>query len=103
MIDLGPTVADEYVYQVVDALDAVAAEVGKTVPQVALNWLLRRPTVATVIIGARNEEQLRQNLGAVGWELTVDQVARLDAASATTKAYPYWHQSGFGERNPSPV
>ena len=78
-------------------------ETGKTVPQVALNWLLQRPTVANVIIGARNEEQLRQNLGAVGWNLTAEQVARLDAATATTLAYPYWHQRGFGERNPPPV
>ncbi len=102
VVDSGPPVADEYVYKVVDALDIVAEETGKTVPQVALNWLLQRPTVATVVIGARNEEQLRQNLGAVGWKLTPEQVARLDAASATNLAYPYWHQSGF-DRNPSPV
>jgi aryl-alcohol dehydrogenase-like predicted oxidoreductase len=101
--DIGPQVADEYVYQVVDALDEVARETGKTVPQIALNWLLRRPSVASVIIGARNEEQLRQNLGAVGWELTPAQVAILDAASAVTLAYPYWHQRGFAERNPPPV
>jgi aryl-alcohol dehydrogenase-like predicted oxidoreductase len=101
--DIGPPVADEYLYRVVDALDGVAREAGKTVPQVALNWLLQRPTVANVIIGARNEEQLKQNLGAVGWNLTADQVARLDAASATPLAYPYWHQRGFAERNPPPV
>ncbi|MFQ6313817.1 aldo/keto reductase [Lysobacter capsici] len=101
--DMGPPVQDEYVYRVVDALDEIAAETGKTVPQIALNWLLQRPTVATVVIGARNEEQLKQNLGAAGWNLTPEQVARLDAASATAKAYPYWHQAGFGERNPSPV
>jgi aryl-alcohol dehydrogenase-like predicted oxidoreductase len=100
--DSGPPVDDEYLYRVVDALDAVAAETGKTVPQVALNWLLQRPTVATVVIGARNEEQLRQNLGAVGWNLTADQVARLDTASNKTMAYPYWHQYGFS-RNPWPV
>jgi aryl-alcohol dehydrogenase-like predicted oxidoreductase len=87
---------------VVDALDQVAQETGKTVPQIALNWLLTRPTVANVIVGARNEEQLRQNLAAVGWNLTPEQLARLDAASSTPKAYPYWHQSGF-DRNPSPV
>src|SRR5262245_17699649 len=103
VVDFGPPVQDEALYKVVDALDAVAAETGKTVPQVALNWLLRRPSVATVIIGARNEEQLRQNLGAVGWSLTPDQVASLDAASAITAAYPYWHQQGFVERNPPPV
>ena len=101
--DMGPPVADEHVYKVVDALDAVAAETGKTLPQVAINWLLRRPTVANVIVGARNEEQLKENLGAVGWSLTPEQVASLDAASAVTLAYPYWHQSGFKERNPSPV
>ncbi|HTJ93601.1 MAG TPA: aldo/keto reductase [Pararobbsia sp.] len=99
----GPPVPDEYLYRVVDALDEIAAETGKTIPQVALNWLLQRPTVSTLIIGARDEAQLRQNLGAIGWNLTPEQVAKLDAASATTKAYPYWHQSGFGERNPSPV
>ena len=100
--DAGPPVDDEYLYRVVDALDAVAAETGKTVPQVAINWLLSRPTVSTVIIGARNEEQLRQNLGSVGWNLTTEQIKRLDAASATKLPYPYFHQSGF-ERNPSPV
>jgi len=101
--DIAPPVSEEYLYRVVDALDAVAAETGKTVPQVALNWLLQRPTVATVIIGARNEEQLRQNLGAVGWSLTPAQVAQLEAASARTFPYPYYHQLGFGERNPFPA
>ena len=101
--DIGPPVPYEHLYNVVDALDEVARETGKTVPQIALNWVASRPSVATVIIGARNEEQLRQNLGAVGWQLTPAQIARLDAASAVTKAYPYWHQSGFKERNPFPV
>jgi aryl-alcohol dehydrogenase-like predicted oxidoreductase len=94
---------DEYLYQVVDALDEVAAETGKTVPQIALNWLLGRPTVSTLVIGARNEEQLRANLGAVGWKLTPEQVAKLDKASEPTLAYPYWHQRQFEERNPKPV
>ena len=95
---------EEYLYRVVDALDAVGKETGKTVPQIALNWLLGRPSVSSVIIGARNEEQLRQNLGAVGWKLTTAQVAKLDAASASVPAYPYWHQRGtFPERNPPPV
>ncbi|HEY5755138.1 MAG TPA: aldo/keto reductase [Steroidobacter sp.] len=102
-IDKGPQVADEYVYTVVDALDEVAKETGKTVPQIALNWLLQRPTVANVIVGARNEEQLKQNLGALGWNLTPEQVKKLDAASATPLAYPYWHQRDFKERNPPPV
>ena len=101
--EFGPPVADEYLYAVVDALDAVAKETSKTIPQVALNWLLQRPTVSSVIVGARNEEQLRQNLGAVGWNLTAEQVARLDRASAVTPVYPYWHQRNFTERNPLPV
>ena len=101
--DNGPQVEDEYLYRVVDALDAVAAETGRTVPQVALNWVLQRPTVSSVIVGARNEQQLRQNLGAVGWNLTADQVARLDAASERPKPYPYWHQASFKYRNPTPV
>jgi aryl-alcohol dehydrogenase-like predicted oxidoreductase len=96
-------VPDEYLYGVVDVLDAVAAETGRTVPQIALNWLLQRPTVSTLVIGARNEAQLRQNIGAVGWNLTSEQVARLDAASAVTPIYPYWHQRGFAERNPFPT
>jgi len=102
-IDAGPPVADEHLYKVVDALDAIAKETGKSVPQIALNWLLQRPTVATVVIGARNEEQLKQNLGAVGWNLTKEQVAKLDAASSVTPAYPYWHQRGFAARNPPAV
>lgn len=100
----GPQVADEHLFKVVDALDAVAKETGRTVAQIALNWLLQRPTVASVIVGARNEEQLRQNLGAVGWKLSAEQLAALDRGSATQKAYPYWHQeSTFAERNPPPV
>ncbi|MCC3327148.1 aldo/keto reductase [Nocardia abscessus] len=88
--EAGPPVDEEKLYDVVDVLDELAAETGKTVPQIALNWLLRRPTVATVIVGARNEEQLRQNLGAIGWELDADQIARLDKAGATTPPYPYY-------------
>ncbi len=103
IVEAGPPVADEYVHTVVDAIDEVARETGKTVPQTAINWLLQRPTVSTVIIGARNADQLRQNLGAVGWNLDPAHVAQLDAASATTPIYPYWHQRGFTERNPPPV
>ena len=97
-----PPVSDERLYAVMDVLDAVAAETGKTVPQIALNWVLSRPTVATVIIGARTEAQLRENFGALGWSMTADQLARLDAASRPALPYPYWHQSGFA-RNPTPV
>jgi aryl-alcohol dehydrogenase-like predicted oxidoreductase len=90
----GPQYDQERLFAIVDALDGVAAESGKTVPQIALNWLLRRPTVSSVIIGARNEEQLVQNIGAVGWKLTPEQVAKLDAASDVLPAYPVWHQRG---------
>jgi aryl-alcohol dehydrogenase-like predicted oxidoreductase len=102
-VEAGPQVSDDYLYAVVDALDAVAADTGKTVPQIALNWLLQRPTVSTLVIGARNEDQLRQNLGAVGWNLTSGHIAKLDAASAVTPIYPYWHQRTFPERNPFPT
>jgi aryl-alcohol dehydrogenase-like predicted oxidoreductase len=101
--DNAPPVPDELLYSVMDALDAIAAETGKSVAQIALNWVLSRPSVSTVIIGARNEQQLRANLGAVGWSLSPEQIARLDAASKTPFAYPYWHQAGFKQRNPFPV
>jgi len=101
--DSGPQVSEEYLYKVVDAIDEIAKETGKTVPQIALNWVLRRPSVSTVIVGARNEDQLKQNLGAIGWKLTAEQIAKLDAASETGLAYPYWHQRQFEERNPKPV
>jgi len=100
--EMGPPVDTERLYRVVEAADGIAEETGKSVPQIALNWLLRKPTVSSVIIGARNEEQLKQNLGAVGWSLTPDQVARLDAASEQVLPYPYWHQRQFQERNPAP-
>ena len=99
----GPPVSDEDVYKVVDAIDVIAKQTGKSVPQIALNWLLQRPTVSSVILGARNEEQLRQNLDGVGWNLTAEQVASLDAASEATPIYPYWHQRQFRERIPLPV
>jgi aryl-alcohol dehydrogenase-like predicted oxidoreductase len=101
--DFGPQVEDEYLYRVVDALDLVAKETGKTVPQIALNWLLQRPTVSSVIIGARDEAQLKQNLGATGWKLTAEQIAKLDAASTVPVIYPYWHQRAGWDRNPAPV
>jgi len=101
--DQGPPIPAEHVYEVVEAIDAIAAQTGKSVAQIALNWLLQRPTVSSVILGARNEEQLRQNLGTVGWNLTAEQINALDAASAITPVYPYWHQRQFVERNPLPV
>ncbi len=99
----GPEVADEYLYTVVDALDEVAKETGKTIPQVALNWLLQRPTVSSLIIGARNEEQLVQNLDAVKWTLTKEQMAKLNKASEQKPIYPYWHQRDNLKLNPVPV
>ena len=95
-----PDITDEHLYAVVDVLDEIAQETNKTIPQVALNWLLQRPTVCNVIVGARNEEQLRQNLGAVGWNLTTSQIERLDTVSKRTPIYPYWHQMGSDNINP---
>ncbi|WP_062214141.1 aldo/keto reductase [Streptomyces sp. NBRC 109706] len=101
--DFGPPVEDEQLHRVTDVLDELAEETGHIVPQIAINWLLRRPTVSSVLIGARNEEQLRQNLGAVGWALTPEQIARLDAASLRTAPYPYYpyrRQEGFRRLDP---
>ena len=99
----GPPVLDDLLYKVVDALDAVAKETGKTVPQIALNWLMQKPTVSSVIVGARNEEQLKQNLGAFGWKLTKEQIAALDEASEVPVTYPYWHQrQAMPDRAPLP-
>ncbi len=100
--DKGPQVPEERLYRVVDALETVAQQTGKTIPQIALNWLLARPTVTSLIIGAHSEDQLRENIAATVWSLAPEHVALLDEASAQPKIYPYWHQSGFS-RNPSPV
>lgn len=94
----------ETLYRTVEVLDEIAAETDKTISQVALNWVLQRPTVSTIIFGARDERQFVENLGAVGWKLTADQIARLDTASSVRPIYPYWHQQGmFAERNPFPT
>lgn len=98
-----PPIVAEVLYDIVDALDEVAEETGKSHTQIALNWLLQRPTVASLVVGARDEQQLRQNLAAVGWNLSAEQIAKLDAASDVRPIYPYWHQRGFVERNPLPV
>lgn len=91
----------EKLFNVVDVLEEIAQETGRTIPQVALNWVLQRPTVSSVIIGARNEEQLKQNLGAVGWSLTAVQIQKLNTASQTKRIYPYWHQAWFPQLNPN--
>ncbi|GAB3884941.1 aldo/keto reductase [Spirosoma agri] len=100
----GPPVSDDFFYGIIDTLDELAAETGKTVTQIALNWLLQRPTISSIVIGARNEEQLKQNLGAVGWNLTNEQVAKLDAGSHRDPIYPYWHQRSVSAQiNPTPT
>jgi aryl-alcohol dehydrogenase-like predicted oxidoreductase len=99
----GPAVPDNFLYGIIDVLDEISAETGRSVSQVSLNWLLRRPSVSTVVIGAREEKQLKDNLGAGLWQLSAEQVARLDRVSETDTIYPYWHQRGFTERNPTPV
>ena len=102
--NLGPDYPQEKFFDVVDALEAVAAETGRSVSQVALRWTLQRPTIATLVIGARNEQQLRENLGAVEFELNAAQMAKLDQASEVVPVYPYWHQQQtFLERNPPAV
>ena len=98
----GEIIDNERLYNIIDQLDAIAKETGKTVAQVSLNWLLQRPTVSNIIIGARNEEQLKQNLDAVGWNLTVNQVKSLDEVSEVFPAYPYWHQRQFPMLNAAP-
>ena len=96
------TIDNERLYNIVDALDEIAEETGKTVAQVSLNWLLQRPTVDNIIIGARNEDQLKQNLGATGWNLTPEQVKKLDRVSEVLPPYPYWHQRQFPMLNAAP-
>jgi len=93
----------EKLYDVIDVLEQIAAETGKTVPQVALRWVLQRPTVASIVIGARDEAQLQENLGALGWSLEAGHMARLDAASEVRPIYPYWHQRQYAMINPPPV
>jgi aryl-alcohol dehydrogenase-like predicted oxidoreductase len=96
------SISNDVFYNVIDVLDEVAAETGKTIAQVSLNWLLQRPTVSNIIIGARNEEQLKANLGSVGWNLTLEQVKKLDAVSEVPPVYPYWHQREFPMLNAAP-
>jgi aryl-alcohol dehydrogenase-like predicted oxidoreductase len=91
----GPHFEEERLFRIVDALDVVAEQTGKTIPQVALNWLLGKKTISSVIIGARDERQLIDNIGATGWALTAEQNALLETASDVSPAYPVWHQRGF--------
>lgn len=99
----GPPVEEDRLYNIVEVLEEIAGETGKTVPQIAINWLTQRPTVASVILGARTEAQLIDNLGAVGWSLSEDWMRRLDAVSRVPAPYPhapYERQEGFARLNP---
>lgn len=100
--DAGPGYDPERLHRIIDAMDGVARETGRTIPQIALNWLLRQPTVASVIIGARDATQLVENFGALAWDLTVEQFAAMDEASAVAPAYPTWHQQEFPMLNQRP-
>jgi aryl-alcohol dehydrogenase-like predicted oxidoreductase len=91
----GPDVPDAFLFNIIDALQEISTETGKSIPQVSLNWLLQKPTISSLVIGARNETQLKENLGAVGWNLSDEQVARLDRVSDVSPIYPYWHQRNF--------
>jgi aryl-alcohol dehydrogenase-like predicted oxidoreductase len=99
----GPEVPNDYLYKVIDAIEEVATETGKTITQISLNWLLQRPTVSSVIVGARNEEQLKQNLGAIEWTLSDEAMKKLNAASEQRPVYPYWHQRQNLKLNPIPA
>lgn len=91
----GPDVEQEFLFNIVDVLESIAQETGKSIPQISLNWLLQKPTISSLVVGARNEKQLKENLGAVGWRLSAEQISRLDEISAVTPVYPYWHQRNF--------
>lgn len=95
-------ISDETLFRVVEALDEISRETGKSIAQISLNWLLQRPTVSSLIVGARTEEQLKENLAATGWNLTAGQVKKLDAASDAQPVYPYWHQRQKPGLNPLP-
>lgn len=100
-LDAPGTVDLDRLYRIVDVLRDVGQQRGVSAAQVALNWVMNKPGIDTVVIGARNEEQLRDNLAAASWRLSHDEMARLDEVSALPEPYPYWHQHKFGvERNP---
>jgi aryl-alcohol dehydrogenase-like predicted oxidoreductase len=101
---MGPESPREQLYAIVDALGSISRQIGRSIAQVALNWVLHRPTVSSVVLGARNEEQLRENLGATEFKLEKDHIAQLDHVSWRAPIYPYWHQwIGYADRNPPPV
>jgi aryl-alcohol dehydrogenase-like predicted oxidoreductase len=96
-------VRSDKLFDTIDVIEQIAAETAKTMSQVALRWVLQRPSVVNIVVGARTEAQLKENLGAVGWSLDEGQMARLDAASEVRPIYPYWHQRQFAAINPPPV
>ncbi|MGV3508022.1 MAG: aldo/keto reductase [Sphingobacteriaceae bacterium] len=89
-----PPVNDELIFNVVDVLEQIAEENNKSIPQVAINWLLQNPTVSNVVIGARNEKQLIDNLEAADWTLSRKDVEELNQISKQPLIYPHW----VGER-----
>jgi aryl-alcohol dehydrogenase-like predicted oxidoreductase len=100
-LDVPGTVDFDRLYRIVDVLDLIARARGVSIPQVAINWVLHKPGVDTVVLGARNEQQLKDILGASEWRLSPEESARLDDVSALPEPYPQWHQHKFGlERNP---
>jgi aryl-alcohol dehydrogenase-like predicted oxidoreductase len=103
VMDLSPPITEGYLFGVLDVLEGLARESGHSIPQIALAWLLTRPTVSTLIVGARDEKQLQENLKCLEVRLGEEELRKLDAVSATPKAYPYWHQADFKERNPFPA
>ena len=81
---------EEKGFDIVDELEKTARKYGATITQAALNYLLRKPGVTSVIVGARNKEQLTDNLKTVDWEIAAEEVARLDTLSTPPRVYPYW-------------
>jgi aryl-alcohol dehydrogenase-like predicted oxidoreductase len=81
---------EEKGFDIVDELEKIADNHKATITQTALNYLLRKPGVTSVIVGAKTKEQLMDNLKAAAWEMTADEVARLDELSKPPRAYPYW-------------
>lgn len=92
---LGSPENADRLYRIVDWLNQIAMEEGRTIPQVALAWVLAQPTVSSIVIGARSEEQLLANLTDSDWRLSADYVDMLNKASQTEMPYPYSHQQNF--------
>ncbi|MDI3420595.1 aldo/keto reductase [Streptomyces luteolus] len=97
---IAPLTDREQAYDVVEVLDGIARERGVSIAQVALNWVLSKPAVTSVVFGASRPGQLQDNLGTVEWEITAEERERLDAASDRPAPYPYWHMRAIaGDRD----